>query len=150
MTKKSLDQIEEQARTYFDKGELYCSEAVVKTINDALEQPMDPAIVKMASGFPVGLGMAQCLCGAVSGAEMALGLVYGREYGEEMDPSMFNYSKALHDYCVDEYGATCCRVITRKWKGDQFASKGRHEHCVEITGKMTRWVAEQLQKDGKL
>lgn len=145
-----LDYIEETASGYFDRGEFFCSEAVVKTINDALGQPMPPSITKVASAFPIGLGKSQCLCGAVSGGEIALGIVYGRNHGEEMHPKMFELAKALHDYTIQEYKATCCRVITRQWQGDDFKSPERKKHCVEITGKMARWVANELIKDGKL
>ncbi|WP_236875943.1 C-GCAxxG-C-C family protein, partial [Clostridioides difficile] len=41
---------------------------------------------------------AQCLCGAISGGEMALGIVYGRVHGEAMNPKMFEHAKGLHDY----------------------------------------------------
>ena len=131
-----LDQIQETAEGYFERGEFFCSEAVLQTINDALGQPYNPDIVKMASSFPIGMGKAQCLCGAVSGGEMALGIVYGRVHGEPMDPKMFKTAKGLHDYVKDEYKSLCCRVITREWAGDNFASPERKRHCVEITGRV--------------
>ncbi len=43
----------------------------------------------MASGFPIGLGKSGCLCGAVSGGQMALGMIYGRVEGESMNEKMF-------------------------------------------------------------
>ncbi len=143
-----LDSIRQTAEDYFSKGEFFCSEAVVKTINDALGKPFADDVVKLASGFPIGLGKAQCLCGAVSGGEMALGMVYGRVHGEAMDPKMFEKSKALHDYVQEEYKSLCCRVITRKWAGDNFMSPERKQHCVAITGKVAEWVALQFVEDG--
>ncbi|HHV11852.1 MAG TPA: C_GCAxxG_C_C family protein [Clostridiales bacterium] len=145
-----LGSIRQTAEDYFRKGEFFCSEAVVKTINDALGQPFTDDVVKLASGFPIGLGKAQCLCGAVSGGEMALGMVYGRVHGEAMHPQMFEKSKALHDYVQDEYKSLCCRVITRKWAGDNFMSPERKEHCITITGKVAEWVALQFVEDGIL
>lgn len=145
-----LDQIQETAEGYFRRGEFFCSEAVVQTINDALGKPMPEEVVRMASSFPIGLGKAQCLCGAVSGGEMALGIVYGRVHGEEMHPKMFELAKGLHDWTVENYKATCCRSITRQWKGDNFQSPERKEHCIKITGEVARWVAEKLVEDGKL
>lgn len=151
MTKEQyLTQIRETAEEYFRSGTYFCSEAVVQTINDALGQPFDPSIVKMASSFPVGLGKAQCLCGAVSGGEMALGIVYGRVKGEAMNPKMFEHAKALHDWCKTEYKSTCCRVITRQWAGDNFMSPERKQHCIKITGEVAEWVANVLIEDGKL
>lgn len=144
---KYLDQIRETAEGYFRRGEFFCSEAVLQTINDALGKPYPDTIVKMASAFPIGLGKAQCLCGAVSGGEMALGLVYGRVHGEAMNPKMFEKAKALHDFTIQEYKATCCRVLTSQWSGDQFKSKERKNHCIKITGVIAEWVARELMED---
>lgn len=145
-----LKEIRETAEEYFRSGTYFCSEAVVQTINDALGQPFDESIVKMASSFPVGLGKAQCLCGAISGGEMALGIVYGRTKGEAMNPKMFEHAKALHDFIKGEYKSTCCRVITREWAGDNFASEGRKKHCIHITGQVAEWVANVLIEDKHL
>ena len=51
---------------------------------------------------------------------------------------------------MKEYGSCCCRVMTRKWRGDDFKSPERKRHCVEITGKVAEWVAEQLINDNKI
>ncbi len=87
MTKAELiEEVRKEAEGYFERGEFFCSEAVVQTINNLLGKPYDDNIVKMASGFPIGMGKSGCLCGAVSGGQMALGMVYGRVHGgESMD-----------------------------------------------------------------
>ncbi len=145
-----LDKVQDNAEQLFRSGTYFCSEAVLQTINEILGKPYDENIVKLASGFPIGMGKAQCLCGAVSGGQMALGIVYGRVEGEPMQDKMFDISKKLHDYIIDEYKSTCCRVITRKWQGDDFKSPERKEHCITITGKVARWVANELIEDGKI
>lgn len=142
--------IRETAEEYFRSSTFFCSEAVLQTINDALGKPFSDEIVKMASSFPIGMGKAQCLCGAVSGGEMALGIVYGRVKGQPMDPKMFPMAKGLHDFIKEKYGATCCRVMTRQWAGDNFMSPERKAHCIEITGVVAEWVANALIDDGKL
>ena len=146
--KDYIETVKNTAEDYFRKGEFFCSEAVVQTINDALGRPFPEDVVKLASGFPIGLGKAQCLCGAVSGGEMALGMVYGRVHGEAMNPKMFEKAKELHDFIKTEYKSTCCRVITRQWEGDQFLSPESKQHCINITGRVAEWVAEQLINDG--
>ncbi|MDO5096278.1 MAG: C-GCAxxG-C-C family protein [Peptostreptococcaceae bacterium] len=145
-----LDLIQKQAEELYRSGTYFCSEAVVQTINEALDEPFAKEVVKMASGFPIGMGKAGCLCGAVSGGQMALGMVYGRVEGEPMHEKMFEVSKGLHDYIKDEYKSTCCRVITRQWAGDNFMSPERKQHCIKITGEVARWVAEQLIDDNQL
>lgn len=145
-----LDKVQENAEELYRSGTYYCSEAVVHTINEILNKPYPEEVVKLASGFPIGMGKAGCLCGAVSGGQMALGMVYGRVEGEPMKDIMFEKSKALHDYIREEYHSTCCRVITRQWQGDDFKSERRKNHCITITGKVARWVANELIEDGKI
>ncbi|MFB0918478.1 MAG: C-GCAxxG-C-C family protein, partial [Clostridiaceae bacterium] len=145
-----LEKVKNKAEELFRSGTFFCSEAVLSTINEYLGYPYDPSIVKMASSFPIGMGKAQCLCGAVSGGQMALGMVYGRNEGEAMNEKMFPISKGLHDHIVKDYGATCCRVITRQWAGDNFASPERKAHCIHITGDVAAWVADKLIDDKKI
>lgn len=151
MTKEELlELVKKEAEGYFERGEFFCSEAVAHTINKLLDKPYDDDIVKMASGFPIGMGKSGCLCGAVSGGQMALGMVYGRVHGEPMNEKMFPIAGELHDFIKEEYGSTCCRVMTRQWTGDNFKSLERKRHCVEITGKVAEWVAEKLIEDGQV
>ncbi|HHV27617.1 C-GCAxxG-C-C family protein [Anaerosalibacter bizertensis] len=151
MTREELlESVKKEAEGYFERGEFFCSEAVVHTINRLLDKPYNDDIVKMASGFPIGMGKSGCLCGAVSGGQMALGMVYGRVHGEPMNDKMFPIAAELHDFIKEEYNSTCCRVMTRQWAGDNFKSPERKKHCVEITGKVAEWVAEKLIEDGQV
>ena len=151
MTKEELmEEVKKEAEGYFERGEFFCSVSVAHTINNLLGNPYEDNVIKMASGFPIGMGKSGCLCGAVSGGQMALGMAYGRVHGEPMDEKMFPLAAELHDFIKNEYGSTCCRVITRQWAGDNFQSPERRKHCIEITGKVAVWVAERLIDDGKV
>lgn len=146
--KERVEAIRKIAEGYFERGEFFCSEAVVKTINDALGKPFSDDVTKLASGFPVGIGKSGCLCGAVSGGVMALGMVYGRSHLEPMNDKMFEESKALHDHIREMYKSTCCRVMTKDFK--EFNSPERKAHCIKITGEVAAYVANRLIEDGKL
>lgn len=140
-------EIRKIAEGYFERGEFFCSEAVVKTINDELGKPFSDEVTKLASGFPIGVGKSGCLCGAVSGGVMALGMVYGRCHGEAMHEDMFKHAADLHDRIKELYKSTCCRVMTRNF---EFQSPERKAHCIKITGEVTAYIAEKLIDDGKL
>lgn len=142
-----IEAVRKEAEGYFERGELACSEAVLCSINNLLGKPYSDNIVKLASGFPAGLGQSGCLCGAVAGGVMALGMVYGRIHGDSMNSKMLPAAKELHDYIKGEYGATCCRVLT---KGLEPKSPEKKNHCTKITGKVAAWVAEKLIEDGKI
>ena len=142
-----IETVRKQAEGYFDRGEFFCSEAVVHTINELLGWPFQEDIVKLASAFPIGLGKSGCLCGAVSGGAIALGMVYGRKHGEPMNEKMFPITAALHDHIKEVYKSTCCRVLV---KGYDFVSPERKTHCVQITGEVAAWVAEKLLEDPEI
>ncbi|RIZ60118.1 C-GCAxxG-C-C family protein [Paraclostridium bifermentans] len=142
-----VSEIRKIAEGYFERGEFFCSEAVVKTINDELGKPFSDEVTKLASGFPIGVGKSGCLCGAVSGGVMALGMVYGRCHGEAMNEDMFKHAADLHDRIKELYKSTCCRVMTRNF---EFQSPERKAHCIKITGEVAAYIAEKLIDDGKL
>ena len=139
---KLINEARKTAENYFKRGDYYCSESVITTINEMLDKPFEPRIVKMASGFPIGIGKSKCLCGAVSGGVMALGLAYGRENPGEDMPDSFPNNAELHDYIVEKYGSTCCSVLTMEF--DEFDSKERAEHCYDITGEVAAWVMKNF------
>lgn len=141
---KLIESVRAKAEGYFDRGEFFCSEAVVHTINELLDWPFPEDVTKLASAFPIGLGKSGCLCGAVSGGSIALGMAYGRKHGDPMNEKMFPISAALHDHIKAVYKSTCCRVLVKDF---QFASPERKAHCVQITGEVAAWVAEKLLED---
>ena len=59
------------AEEYYRSGQFYCSEATVKTFNEELGLGYPEEIIRLASGFPLGIGGAGCSCGAVTGGVMA-------------------------------------------------------------------------------
>ncbi|MEN1758923.1 C-GCAxxG-C-C family protein [Anoxynatronum sibiricum] len=145
MEKEQLIQaVREKAEGYFQRGEFFCSEAVIHTINELMGWPFPEEVTKMASAFPIGLGKSGCLCGAVSGGAMALGMAYGRNHGESMDERMFPVSAQLHDHIKTMYKSTCCRVMIKDF---EFTSPERKAHCVKITGEVAAWIAEQFLAD---
>lgn len=143
----NINDVRETAEGYFDRGEFFCSEAVVHTINELLDWRFPEEVTKLASAFPIGLGKSGCLCGAVSGGAIALGMVYGRNHGEAMDDKMFPVAADLHNHVKALYGSTCCRVMVKNF---EFKTPERKAHCVKITGEVAAWVAEQLIKDSKV
>ena len=111
MTQQELiNSVRAKAEGYFQRGEFFCSEAVIHTINELMGWPFPKEITKLSSAFPIGIGKSGCLCGAVSGGCMALGMAYGRKHGEPMDDRMFPVAAALHDHVKDKIGRASCRV----------------------------------------
>ncbi|MFA5516054.1 MAG: C-GCAxxG-C-C family protein [Desulfuromonadales bacterium] len=117
----------EEAGRLFAAGQ-NCAQAVLQATTGI----DDPQMLKMAKAFGGGVGGSKCLCGAVSGGVMALGL---REKGH------------LADRLVDEFrqaqGATCCIALSRKFRWN---SKEHKANCRLITEETAETVARLLEK----
>ncbi|KLU64117.1 putative redox-active protein [Desulfosporosinus acididurans] len=144
---KVINDVRTKAEGYFQRGEFFCSESVIHTLNELLGWPFDPSISRLASGFPIGIGKSGCVCGAISGGVMALGMAYGRDHGNPMNSKMLPIAADLHDHIKKLYRSTCCRVIT---KDLVFDSPERKAHCVKITGEVAAWITDKLLDDEEL
>ena len=137
------DQARKKAEALYKKGKFLCSEAVFTVVNDHLGQPADSRMVKMASGFPVGIGHSGCICGALAGGVMALGLANGREKpGEKMSDDMFPLSAELHDRFIRRNKYVCCRKLIRHV---EFGSSEHIKQCIKFTGEMAADVIDLLE-----
>lgn len=140
-----LNKVRETAEEYYRKGDFYCSEAVVKTIKDTFELDFSDEVIKMASGFPVGIGGSGCTCGAVSGGVMALGMVFGRSNAQ--DPKVMKtmeLSAELHERFREKRKFVCCKILT---KGMDFGKKEHLEQCIAITGEVAEIVADIIERE---
>lgn len=81
----------EQARELFMKG-YNCSQSVVGAWAEELGIDFELA-VKAASGFGGGMGRLREVCGAFSGAVMALGLKYGNADGADRMAKAEDYER---------------------------------------------------------
>jgi C_GCAxxG_C_C family probable redox protein len=137
--------IAERAKRYFLCGRLFCSEALLYTFNLGLSGGLPPEVVKLASGFPEGIGTSGCTCGALSGGVLVLGLFCGRERpGDRSWRRPMKLAAELHDSFKEAFGATCCRVLTRN------IERGSREHflrCGEITGRTSELVGTILLRE---
>lgn len=140
-----INKIRETAENYYRNGDFFCSEAIVKTIKDEFELPISDDIVAAASGFPVGVGRSGCMCGAVSGGVMALGLVFGRK--NPKDPKVtktMELTKELHEKFRNNHKSLCCRILT---KGLDMGSGEHKEQCISFTGEVAEEVAKIIVRE---
>ena len=145
----SLKKITEDAENLF-RGGFFCSEALVSSIRSNFELDIPEEVIAMASGFPVGIGRSKCLCGAVSGGVMALGLFFGRtKQGDPKVEKNLEVAKELHDWFkeANEKNALCCRILTKEFD----MSAGAHkEQCIRFTGMVAGKVAEIVIREFNL
>jgi C_GCAxxG_C_C family probable redox protein len=133
------------AEEYYRSGQFYCSEAIVKTINDEFRLDYPDSIVRLASGFPIGIGSAGCACGAVTGGVMALGMVFGRkEPGDPCIDQCLAFSRELHALFMRRHGCLCCRTLTH---GMVLKSPEHLRQCIAFTGEVAEETAKIILRE---
>lgn len=116
-----------EAEQLYRSGKYHCAEAVLETVRRQFAPGLPESIVGTVSGFGGG-SSSGCICGAVSGATVALGLVVSDK------KKTTQLTRDLHVWFKERYGVTCCKVIRQTHKGV----------CPELTGEVAGKVAEML------
>lgn len=141
----NVEKIATDAANYYERGDFFCSEAIVRSFNENLKMNLSDGAIRMASGFPVGLGKSKCLCGAVSGGSMILSYFFGRS--EPKDPKVAKCLE-LNNEIVSKFKernrVTCCSILT---KNMDMASGEHKEQCVRFTYEVAKDVAEILKRE---
>ena len=124
------EKVADEAEGLFRSGKMHCAEAVLEAIRTNFLPETPAEVIGLAAGFGGGSGSG-CLCGAVSGGTLALGLALK---GDRKRTAQL--TKDLHHWFKQEYGATCCKLITTKGKSG----------CPLLTGRVAGKVAEMLMQ----
>ena len=135
-------QIRERAENLYLTRQLLCTEAVLVAMNQALDGGLtEEQAVGLASGLTVGLGESGCLCGALSGAVLALGLLLGGGNPYKHRKAIRSAGKELHDAFKSKFKSSCCRVLTKKVKEN---GKAHFEQCAQLTGEAAEMAARLI------
>ena len=96
-----LAKVQADAEESYRKG-FFCCEAVMETIMDNFELDVPYETIRMASGMAIGVGKSGCICGALNGGVLAIGMFFGRsEQKGPKDPNVvkcMGMTKELHDW----------------------------------------------------
>ena len=103
----------ELARNLFRMG-YNCAQAVFCAFAEDMGLDMETA-ARLSSSFGGGLGRLRELCGALSGAELALGMLKG--YSDVTDPALksahYARVRALAEAFQEQNGSYSCRELLR-------------------------------------
>lgn len=140
-----IARIRERARNLYQTRQMLCTEAVVAAMNHGLQGGLtDAQAIAMAAPFSVALGESGCLCGALSGAVMAAGLLLGNAHPYRQRRNMRDSARQLHDAFKKTNGATCCRVLSRTVKHDK---KVHFRQCTELTARAAEMAARLVLRE---
>ena len=141
----SLRKLQKDAENQY-KGGFFCCEALIEAVRDNFELDVPDEVIAMTSGMAVGVGRSGCICGALNGGIMSLGMFFGRTVARgPQDPQVvkvMSFTKELHDWFKDynTKNATCCRVLTREFDMEQ----GEHKaQCIYFTG-LCAWKVGEI------
>lgn len=112
-----------RAYDYFVQG-YSCSESIVKEGIDKGYCRED--LLPVATTFSGGMGSG-CVCGAVAGAQMVLGALYGRSNAKENPIIAKQKAKELVVAFKEKYKFTCCKVLCQGLEGEE-----KRAHCAEM------------------
>lgn len=118
-------QIERQAARYFEEGQ-NCCQSILLAANDTWQLEIEPSLISSA-GFFFRHGMGSgSTCGALIGAQLALGILNERY---ETKLKIKSAGTLYHEF-VSTFGSSDCKDL-RKGQGllDKLGSKG----CKTIT-----------------
>lgn len=150
----SPDAVERTAESFFATGGYHCAESMMLAFSEALGIPVDLRYVR---GFGGGLGQSRCLCGAVNGASVFLGLVLSEDRGAHQarggGRDHGNHSRVdraiqrLEALFRERYRANCCKWLTRKI---EWGTPSHLEHCVSLTGETAKMLLQVLREEAEV
>ena len=142
MTADKLDElavrIGSRAHNIYDSRQNLCAGAALETLNAAFGGGLTERQARaLSTTLPIGVGGSGCMCGALSGSLIALGLILGQE-DSFSDNQLRNAGRRLHDAFKTEFRSTCCRVLSRPFKDDR---KAHFHNCAGLTRDATAMAA---------
>ncbi len=115
---------------------------------------LDPILPRLASGFGGGIGRKGSLCGAFTGAIMAIGMKMGRVDPKDMDTISRLYERCRQFWSrfENEFGSNVCYNLIgvhldNEEERQRWLASGGLEKCSNIVEKTAKMLCEFL-RDG--
>lgn len=101
----------ELATEYFNQG-FNCAQSVLASFKEEVSLE-EKDLLKIASGFGAGMGRLQQTCGAVAGACMVLGLIYGKDKSDDTEAGERTYAlvQEFHSRFKELHNTTLCNEL---------------------------------------
>jgi C_GCAxxG_C_C family probable redox protein len=128
----------------FHKMGYNCAESVFLTFRELLAPEVDENFVRIATPFGGGLGRAGCLCGALSGAVIMLGLAKGRTTYKVSRRESYVLSHDLEKGFREKFGSACCRTLNR----NPFGSPEQAVICMRIITETAEMFMDYIREKG--
>lgn len=109
---KQASQFSEKAGDHFNTEGYNCAQSVLLTMQEYYGIPENKLIPKIATAFGGGIGRRGSLCGALTGAVIAIGLKHGTNTATlQKKEKAYNLALRLYDQFAKECGSPFCREL---------------------------------------
>lgn len=143
----SLENIIESSIGEYLRG-AHCSEVIFKDVTKAWYPDFDESIARVATPFGGGIAERGDACGALVGALMVIGYLFGRSSLAENQSFCLELSRKYYDKFKDRFGITTCYGI----RGRVFNWE-THVKCAETVRQSINMLWELLdyaEKTGQI
>jgi len=131
-----------------------CAQAVLFSMKDRTGLSED-ASLKIATGFGAGMGRTQHVCGAVSGAVLALNLLYGRgkDEGKEKQEEVYSLIQRFIRSFEEQNGTIECRELLdgchllSEEGQKRFLDENMFERCCGYIARAAEILDELLERE---
>ncbi len=108
---KNVNKITEKAKSYFAPPSLNCAQSVLLALTKDAYEIDDDLVPKIATCFGGGISKQDLICGAFTGALMALGVKYGTSNPEESRAKPYRIAEEFRKRFEKEFGSLYCTKL---------------------------------------
>jgi C_GCAxxG_C_C family probable redox protein len=123
-----MTKLSELAKKYYESG-CSCSESIIKSAYDTGIFKTDnfDEVNRIASMFSGGMSSG-CLCGAVAGAQIVLGCLFGKNINDNTSLNRTVSAELIKKF-KEKRKVTCCNALSAAYKENPVA---RRQNCISI------------------
>jgi C_GCAxxG_C_C family probable redox protein len=103
----------------------------------------EDAINSITSAFSGAMGTHECLCGAVAGSQIVLGLTFGRTSFRDDPHKIKGIAAEFVKRFKEKRHATCCKVLRAKYKDDPVAGR---QNCAAIVSECAEILSDLINE----
>ena len=146
------ESIANRSTALFDSG-FFCAESVLQAIAEARDVGCK-LIPHIATGFCSGVARSCGMCGAVSGAILAIGLTMGRGSADESVDDVYKAVRIVLDGFESEFGSSNCHSLLGCDLGTEegqrfFLERALHAACRTYVARATELALDAIEEGSR-
>jgi len=142
-----MENLVKKSTAYFASG-YGCAESVLMAYTD-FKGISSNLIPRIATGLCGGIAWTNGMCGAVSGAILAMNIEYGRDKPDKSKDKNYQSVQLFLNRFTEKFGDISCPVLTgcdlsTQEGRDRFEKDGVHKRCNQYVEEATRMLMNMI------